>query len=179
MNNLLSKFELKSFIVCRDYEDEIVGIFTSAAEAAEDFFATEDEILEAIETKEWQTGSGYWSGETVLVEARQQSQSTHAKRQRKNLSISNEERGRHRHEKTSVAVVQLDPDNMSLIARFDSMYSAQCSTGARNISKCCKGEAKSSGGFRWMFEDEYEALIGEPTPTSSDELENLLEYDLM
>lgn len=165
MNNLLNKFELKSFIVCRDYEDEIVGIFSSITEAAEDFFAETEEIFNAIKTKEWLTGSGYWSEEVMLIETR----STAQKKPRSYAHTSNEERGRHKHKDSSVAVVQLDADTLSFIARYDSMYDAQCSTGARNISKCCKGEAKSSGGFKWMFEDEYQALIGEPTPTNIDE----------
>ena len=67
-------------------------------------------------------------------------------------SIQN--RGKHRHLSASVSVVQLDYETLAFVARYDSMYEAFTKTGARNISKCCKGEAQSSGGYKWMFESE-------------------------
>ena len=41
---------------------------------------------------------------------------------------------------------------------------------ASNISKCCKGEAQSSGGFRWMFEEEYNSMMADENSNNFDDL---------
>lgn len=154
MNNLIKNYKQKKLIVCRNMQKELIGIFESIADAADEFLIDEQEIFEAINSKECLLGSGYWSREDMVIITKTEKAYTIYE----DLSFSTE-RGRHKHPKASIPVVQLDFDTMGLIARYKSMYDAFRITGARNISKCCKGEAQSSGGYKWMFESEYEALI--------------------
>lgn len=156
MNNLIKNYKQKKFIICRDKQKELIGIFESIVDAADEFLIDEQEIFEAIDSKEYLLGSGYWSREDMMVITKTEKSYL----EYEDLSLSTE-RGRHKHPKASIPVVQLDFDTMGLIARYKSMYDAFRITGARNISKCCKGEAQSSGGFRWKFEEEYEALIND------------------
>lgn len=152
MSNLVGKFKPKTVIVCRNYNKEIIGIYETVSEAAEDFLIDTQEIFDAIESKKQLLGSGFWSRETYMFMLT-------PKEARSKKSIQN--RGKHRHLSASVSVVQLDYETMAFVARYDSMYEAFTKTGAHNISKCCKGEAQSSGGYKWMFESEYKALINE------------------
>jgi hypothetical protein len=156
MNNLIKNYKQKKLIVCRDMQKELIGIFESIADAADEFLIDEQEIFEAINSKEYLLGSGYWSREDMVIITKTEKSYV----EYEDLSLSTE-RGRHKHPKASIAVVQLDFNTMGLIARYKSMYDAFRITGARNISKCCKGEAQSSGGYKWMFESEYEALIND------------------
>ena len=152
MNNLVGKFKPKTVIICRNYSKEIIGIFESVADAADEFLIEQREIFEAIESKKQLLGSGFWSRETYMF-------MLIPKDFRSKESIQN--RGKHRHVAASVSVVQLDYETLAFVARYDSMYEAFVKTGARNISKCCKGEAQSSGGYKWMFEEEYNALVND------------------
>lgn len=156
MNNLIKNYKQKKLIVCRNRQKELIGIFESIADAADEFLIDEQEIFEAINSKEYMLGSGFWSREEMAIITKTEKSYV----EYEDLSFSTE-RGRHKHPKASIPVVQLDFDTMGLIARYKSMYDAFRITGARNISKCCKGEAQSSGGYKWMFESEYEALISE------------------
>lgn len=156
MNNLIKNYKQKKLIICRNRQKELIGIFESIADAADEFLIDEREIFEAINSKEYMLGSGYWSREDMMIITKTEKSYL----EYEDLSLSTE-RGRHKHPKASIPVVQLDFDTMGLIARYKSMYDAFRITGARNISKCCKGEAQSSGGYKWMFESEYEALVSE------------------
>jgi len=156
MNNLIKNYKQKKLIICRNEQKELIGIFESIADAADEFLIDEQEIFEAIDSKEYLLGSGYWSREDMMIITKTEKSYL----EYEDLSLSTE-RGRHKHPKASIPVVQLDFDTMGLIARYKSMYDAFRITGARNISKCCKGEAQSSGGYKWMFESEYEALIND------------------
>lgn len=156
MNNLIKNYKQKKLIACRNTQKELIGIFESIADAADEFLIDEQEIFEAINSKEYMLGSGYWSREDMVIITKTEKSYV----EYEDLSFSTE-RGRHKHPKASIPVVQLDFDTMGLIARYKSMYDAFRITGARNISKCCKGEAQSSGGYKWMFESEYEALIND------------------
>lgn len=156
MNNLIKNYKQKKLIICRNKQKELIGIFESIADAADEFLIDEQEIFDAISSKEYVLGSGYWSREDMVIITK--TEKSYAEYE--DLSLSTE-RGRHKHPKASIPVVQLDFDTMGLIARYKSMYDAFRITGARNISKCCKGEAQSSGGYKWMFESEYEALIND------------------
>lgn len=156
MNNLIKNYKQKKLIICRDKQKELIGIFESIADAADEFLIDEQEIFDAINSKEYVLGSGYWSREDMMIITKTEKSYL----EYEDLSLSTE-RGRHKHPKASIPVVQLDFDTMGLIARYKSMYDAFRITGARNISKCCKGEAQSSGGYKWMFESEYEALIND------------------
>ena len=153
MNNLADKLKQKLLIICRNAKREVIGAYESIADAADDFLIDESEVFEAISSKKQLLGSGFWSREKVYILETIIATTT--------TPVDNRqlERGKHKHPGTSVSVVQLDYNTMSLIARFNSMYDAYLQTGARNISKCCKGIAQSSGGFKWMFESEYEQLI--------------------
>lgn len=56
----------------------------------------------------------------------------------------------------SIAIVQLTKDG-EFIEKHDAMQEAQRKTKvwASNIQKCCIGELKTSGGFKWMYYDDY------------------------
>lgn len=58
---------------------------------------------------------------------------------------------------SSIKVVQLSKSDGSLINIFDSMILAGKETGIsdKHISRCCNKERKSTGGFYWMFYNEY------------------------
>lgn len=158
MSNLLTNLKIdsqKQVIICRNNQKEIIGIYESVADAADEYLIDEQEIFKAIESKKMHALSGFWSRELLIIAKSENSYTIY-----EDLSLSTE-RGKHKHPKASVAVVQLDYETMSLIARYKSMYDAFRITGARNISKCCKGEAQSSGGYKWMFESEYEALVND------------------
>ena len=55
------------------------------------------------------------------------------------------------------AVVQLDKDTLEYITEYECMKFASEATGANehNICSCCKGKIKSSGGYKWMYREEY------------------------
>lgn len=161
MNNLLDNLKIKSLqqvIICRDFKKEIIGIYKSVDDAADDFLVDQQEIFDAIESKKQLLGSGFWSRGLLVLSQPIKNDNTYTVYE--DLSLSSE-RGKHKHPKASISVVQLDFNTMGLIARYKSMYDAFRITGARNISKCCKGEAQSSGGYKWMFESEYEALVND------------------
>ena len=131
MGNLVGKFKPKTVIICRNYNKEIIGIYETVSEAAEDFLIDTQEIFDAIESKKQLLGSGFWSRETYMFMLT-------PKETKSKKSIQN--RGKHRHLSASVSVVQLDYETMAFVARYDSMYEAFTKTGARNISKCCKAK---------------------------------------
>lgn len=158
MNNLADKLKQKLLIICRNAKREVIGAYESIADAANDFLIDESEVFEAISSKKQLLGSGFWSREKVFI-LEKETVATVTTTTATTIDNRQLERGKHKHPGTSVSVVQLDYNTMSLIARFNSMYDAYLQTGARNISKCCKGIAQSSGGFKWMFESEYEQLI--------------------
>jgi len=52
--------------------------------------------------------------------------------------------------------VQLTKDNQ-FITRFDSLSEVERKLGLchSTVSKCCQGKMKTSGGFKWIFEEDY------------------------
>jgi DNA-binding transcriptional regulator LsrR (DeoR family) len=54
-------------------------------------------------------------------------------------------------------IIQLNLEGKYL-NEFKSMEIAMKETGATNITNVCKGRSKSSGGFRWIYKEEYEKL---------------------
>lgn len=60
----------------------------------------------------------------------------------------------------SVPVIQLTIDEI-YVARFNSGKEAskQTNINANSISKCCKEKVKTAGGFKWMYEVDYNKLI--------------------
>lgn len=59
----------------------------------------------------------------------------------------------------SIEIVQLTKDG-EFIEKHDAMQEAQRKTKvwASNIQKCCIGELKTSGGYKWMYYEDYQAL---------------------
>ena len=53
-------------------------------------------------------------------------------------------------------VVQLDLDG-TLVAEYSSAHEAERKTGIRNgnISRCCNGKLKTSGGYKWQYANLY------------------------
>ena len=60
----------------------------------------------------------------------------------------------------SIEIVQLTKDGQ-FIEKHDAMQEAQRKTKvwASNIQKCCIGELKTSGGYKWMYYKDYQALL--------------------
>ena len=50
-------------------------------------------------------------------------------------------------------VYKIDKETGEIICRYDTIRQAKIDTGARhsNIIKCCKGERKTAGGFKWAY----------------------------
>lgn len=65
-----------------------------------------------------------------------------------------------RNERLSIPIVQLNKEG-SLITKWKSGMEVEREKGISraNISKCCKGQSQTSGGFKWMFEKDYYELI--------------------
>jgi hypothetical protein len=154
--NIINFAEVKTIICCENFNHEVIGAYLSVKDAAEDLLIDESEIFDAIESKESIAGLGYLSRENAFIIHENKKEY----KEYEDLTFSTE-RGKHKHPKASVPVVQLEYETHALVARYHSMYDAFRFTGARNISKCCKGEAQSSGGYRWMFESEYDAMIND------------------
>ena len=59
-------------------------------------------------------------------------------------------------ESRSRMIIQLDI-NDNIVAEYPSLIEAERQTGIKsgNICKCCKGKLKTSGGFKWLYKDEY------------------------
>lgn len=59
-------------------------------------------------------------------------------------------------QKVAKAVVQLSLDG-EFVAQYVSAHEAQRNTGVRNgnISRCCNGHSKTSGGYKWQYADDY------------------------
>lgn len=55
-------------------------------------------------------------------------------------------------------VVQIDPNDNSIVAIFCSMVEAEKVTGISytSISKCCNNKLKLAGGFQWKYKKDYE-----------------------
>ena len=162
--NLLSKnTRIETAIVCRDSNGEPIGVYKSIEDAQDDMLIDDIDVLEyAIEHNVTLDYSGTGSREQIIIVTEKESElaskfkqvmQQHATTLSQTQNQS-QNRGMHAHHEASISVVQLSLTN-SFIAQYDSIYDACRKTGARNISKCCKGEAKSSGGFRWMYADSY------------------------
>ena len=56
----------------------------------------------------------------------------------------------------SIEIVQLTKEG-DFVKKHSAMQEAQRNTGvwASNIQKCCKGELKTSGDYKWMYYDDY------------------------
>lgn len=57
----------------------------------------------------------------------------------------------------SHAVFQFDY-NYELVNKFDSIYDAEKTLNINNISACCRGKQKTSGGYIWGYVEDYEKI---------------------
>lgn len=105
---------------------------------------TKKKISKAVKGKN--TGRNHWS----YGKAR-------SKQHRENHAASM--KGKHSGSKNPSArkVLQLTTQG-EVVQVFDTMKEAQISTGASsgNIVACCKRKRKTTGGFKWMYFEEYE-----------------------
>jgi hypothetical protein len=62
--------------------------------------------------------------------------------------------------KQAIAVIQLSLDN-KYINQWDSVNNAsnELTINAYSILNVCKGKQKTSGGYKWMYKEEYDNLI--------------------
>ena len=85
---------------------------------------------------------------------KKQSQSTIEKRSKSMMghSVSEETRKKISNSKEKKPVMQMSLDNI-VIAIFDSVSAAAASSNlaTTQISKCCKGILKTTGGFKWQY----------------------------
>lgn len=70
---------------------------------------------------------------------------------------------------SAIPVLQIDMKTEQIIQKFDSIKEAEKITGAKNISKVCRGvkNCKSAGGFKWKYADKKIEL------SSEEKIENL------
>lgn len=169
--NLLDITIQKEFVTCRlgSAAGRLIGVYRSVAEASDDLLidtaviegALSDGIMQNADTPR------FWSRETVLSLSPVSGSvpSAFLTRFAEFYSLAlplrarqQERRGGHSHPDTSTPVVALHRDTQALAERYRSIYEASRATGARNITKCCRREAKTSGGYMWMYAADYDNL---------------------
>ena len=74
-------------------------------------------------------------------------------------------------------VVQLTM-NVQYVAEYITIAEATRITGIHNISACCRGHKESSGGFRWMYKEEYDSLTQQNDLNEIEPIENLEEDEI-
>lgn len=53
-------------------------------------------------------------------------------------------------------VLQLDKDTGEIIGRFDCLSDAMRAFNTKGISECVRGRSKTSAGYKWIYEEDYE-----------------------
>lgn len=62
--------------------------------------------------------------------------------------------------KTSIPIVQLDPNTRELIATYPSCHEAgRQGFCYKHINSCCRHKRRTCGGYIWMYKSEYEGDI--------------------
>lgn len=74
-------------------------------------------------------------------------------------------------------VLQLDK-RYNLIGKFESVSDAQRITGINNISSCCNGKRKTSGGYIWVYEDDYDDFDIDKHMKECTHIREVNKYDL-
>lgn len=74
-------------------------------------------------------------------------------------------------------VLQLDK-KYNLIAEFDSVSEAQRVTGINNISNCCNGKRKTSGGYVWVYKEEFDKFDKDKHMKECTHIREVNKYDL-
>lgn len=75
------------------------------------------------------------------------------------------------YKKTTTPIVQCTLDG-ELLKIWDALQDAEVVTHKGNICRCCKGQYKSAGGFKWMYLSDYENLVNKSknsTPQTDNE----------
>lgn len=64
-------------------------------------------------------------------------------------------------QRLSKKVVQIDKNTNKAIKKYNSIGNASEKTGLweSEISRCCKGKAETTGGYKWMYIEDYQALL--------------------
>ena len=162
-------------ITCRlgSAAGRLIGVYPSVADASDDLLTDAATIEDALSEGLSQTADtpNFWSRETVLtVDPSSPTASgsvpsaflTHSAEFNSLASPlparQRDGRGGHFHPESSTPVVALRRDTYALVARYRSIYEAMAATGACNISRCCRREAKTSGGLAWMYASDYDNL---------------------
>lgn len=72
-------------------------------------------------------------------------------------NISDETRRKMSERRPKKRVVQMDRESDMVLNIFESMHEAERVTGVRNdhICGCCRNKAKTAGGYKWKYYDEY------------------------
>ena len=98
-------------------------------------------------------------GESVKGERNPMYGKHHSKRSKKKISKSMIGENN----SNSKPVVQIDPNTNEIINTYFGTREAARQTGFdySNISKCCRGKLKTTGGFKWVYLSDYIDLIKE------------------
>ena len=73
-------------------------------------------------------------------------------------NINNLEPLNKKSENTSKPIIQLDM-NYIYIKEWKSLYDANKNTNIKNITLCCQNKRNHAGGFKWMYKENYEAML--------------------
>lgn len=125
----------KPKLVCRNLNGDLLGVYNSEQEAADDLLVDIDDLV----------SNKHFRISREMLDA--------------TVNANKDNRGHHRHIKTSVPVVQIDLKTRQVINEYHSMYEALRQTGISTIARVCKGQAKSAGGYCWMFKSDYNKQI--------------------
>lgn len=167
------------YLTCRQGSatGDLLGVYASVEDAADDMLIDRESVDAALAEGDRQTADSprFWRMERIVTMRPPSQTSTAAPSADPAVrthtagflsvpsrphptSIPSRGRGGHSHPETSVPVVQLERGTLAFVARYRSIYEATASTGANNIPKCCRREAKSSGGYVWMYASDYDRL---------------------
>ena len=175
--NLIDRYDIKEteLVTCRQESasGRLLGAYANVEEGADDMLVDAASVEASIHTGLPVPGTPlcWYRERVVLLCTDPAALVTHAaltpsasplsrsgSTQPTPTSMPGRGRGGHTHPETSVPVVQLRKDTLGLVARYRSIYEARTATGANNIPKCCRREARTSGGFAWMYASDYDRL---------------------
>lgn len=154
----LNKLDILSSVLCytaypEDYPDTLEAIYTSIEDAMLDKNLSADCIISAVDRTDRTAGGYFWRTECFYLPDSIKQSNANA-----NLRSSTN-RGKHKHLHSSNGVVQINMHSNEPIAYFHSIYEATKATGINNIMNCCKGKAKSAGGYKWKLVSDNETFF--------------------
>ena len=118
-------------------EGEIIGVFFSAREAARQIETTASHIIECCNKLRITAGGFYWQTIEDYI--------------KNGFSHKQGQEGHH----TKRSVHQYSLEGV-YITTYDTLKAASLAVGTahQSISKCCKGQLKTAGGYKWKFVEE-------------------------